>query len=141
MISKSETKQVNSEIIAEQEGISKKYLDAILGQLRKSGILKSNRGVFGGYSLAKSTSETTVLEICEALEIATFLSPCVKDKGYCSQSVACPGNKVWTEATNAMRSVLEKNTIASLIEDEQREANRSKQDSSLNQDVVNKPVK
>ena len=118
MISKSETKQVNSEIIAEREGISKKYLDAILGQLRKAGILKSNRGVFGGYSLAKSTEETNVLEICEALEVATFLSPCVQDVNYCAQSGKCPGNKVWTEATNAMRTVLQQATIASMIEKE-----------------------
>ena len=118
MISQSEKKQVNSELIAEHEGISKKYLDAILGQLRKAGILKSNRGVFGGYSLAKSPSKTTVLEICEALEVATFLSPCVESKRFCKQSSACPGNKVWAEASEAMRTVLKKATIASMIKDQ-----------------------
>ena len=121
MICKSEKKQVNSEVIAEHEGISKKYLDAILGELRKSGILNSNRGIFGGYSLAKSPSETTVLQICEALEVSTFLSPCVKDVSYCAQTSVCPGNKVWAEATNAMRAVLEKATIASMIEDENQD--------------------
>jgi len=139
-IAKSETKQVNSEIIADQEGISKKYLDGILGQLRKVGILKSNRGVFGGYSLAKPASEITVLEICEALEIATFLSPCVKDTNYCSFSGNCPGNKVWTEASNAMRTVLQKSTIATLIEDEEDEVQQCKKSLPANQDVLNKLV-
>jgi Rrf2 family protein len=114
-IARSKESQVNSEIIAEREGISKKYLDAILGQLRRAGILKSNRGVFGGYALAKSAEEITVLEICEALEVATFLSPCVGDSEYCTHSCICNGNKVWTEATNAMRAVLAKSTIASMI--------------------------
>jgi Rrf2 family protein len=122
-IAQSKENQVNSEIIAKSEGISKKYLDSILGQLRKAGILKSNRGVLGGYALAKPANEITVLEICETLEIATFLSPCVEDMEYCAQSYICTGNKVWTEASNAMRTVLAKSTIASMINNAGNETN------------------
>ena len=49
-------------------GMSHAYLEQILAVLRRAGLLSSIRGASGGYRLARSASEITVLEIIEALE-------------------------------------------------------------------------
>ncbi len=118
IIAKSTRGIETSEVIAREEGISKKYLDSILGALRKSGLLRSERGILGGYSLADTPEKTTVLQICEVLEKASVLSPCVDDDGYCPKSCICPGNSVWKQATEAMKKVLREATIATLLEEE-----------------------
>ncbi len=118
IIAKSARGIETSEVIASEEGISKKYLDSILGSLRKANVLKSERGILGGYSLADTPENTTVLQICEVLEKASVLSPCVEDSTYCPKSCICPGNSVWSQATEAMKKVLRTATIAKLLEEE-----------------------
>ncbi len=53
--------------IAHEEGISKKFLDTILGELRNAGLVKSRRGRGGGYLLAKSAHLITVGDIVRVL--------------------------------------------------------------------------
>jgi Rrf2 family transcriptional regulator, cysteine metabolism repressor len=54
--------------IARDEGISEKYLGQIVIPLRTSGLITSQRGAHGGYSLGRPAAEITVLEIVEAVE-------------------------------------------------------------------------
>jgi Rrf2 family cysteine metabolism transcriptional repressor len=54
--------------IAAMTRISHSYLEQLLSQLRKSGLVTSTRGAFGGYRLARPAHEIEVIEILEALE-------------------------------------------------------------------------
>jgi Rrf2 family cysteine metabolism transcriptional repressor len=54
--------------IAAMTQISHSYLEQLLSQLRKSGLVTSTRGAFGGYRLARPAHEIEVIEILEALE-------------------------------------------------------------------------
>lgn len=54
--------------IADAQNIPQHYLEQLLVTLRKSGFVKSFRGTNGGYALAKSPSEITILDILTALE-------------------------------------------------------------------------
>lgn len=54
--------------ISERQDISKKYLEQIIPFLNRSNLLLANKGHMGGYKLAKSPSEITVLEILESAE-------------------------------------------------------------------------
>jgi Rrf2 family cysteine metabolism transcriptional repressor len=54
--------------IADAQDIPQHYLEQLLVTLRKSGFVKSYRGTNGGYALARSPSEVTVLELLTALE-------------------------------------------------------------------------
>lgn len=58
--------------IAAMTSLSHPYLEQILSQLRKAGLLLSVRGASGGYKLARGAHEITVLEIVEALEGSLF---------------------------------------------------------------------
>ncbi len=59
--------------IAEEENISKKYLEQILPLLSKASLVKSNRGAGGGYMLAKDTSSYTLFEILSVTETTLFV--------------------------------------------------------------------
>ena len=74
--------------------------------LRRGGILKSQRGVKGGYSFLKDPTQITVLEVVELLD-----GPLGRD-----------AEGVFSEAAAAARAVLEQTTIADVVEKERREA-------------------
>lgn len=60
--------------IAERRHISKKYLEQIIPLLSRAGLLKTNRGVNGGYMLSQPASSYTALEILSLTETTLFSS-------------------------------------------------------------------
>ena len=92
--------------LARRRDIPVQFLEQLFAVLRRAGLLKSQRGVKGGYSFAKDPSDITVLDIVELLD-----GPLGRD-----------AEGVLGEAATAARTVLEGATIADLIERETREA-------------------
>ncbi len=68
--------------LAEDEKMPKKFLEAILLELKNRGILQSKKGKGGGYTLAKSPKEITVGEIVRALEGPLAPVSCVSQTAY-----------------------------------------------------------
>jgi Rrf2 family cysteine metabolism transcriptional repressor len=95
--------------IARARDIPVQFLEGLFATLRRAGILQSQRGVKGGYSFARAPSEITVLEVVELLE------------GELGTDAAANG-PVWTEAVEAVRSVLSATTIAEVSEREAQAA-------------------
>lgn len=95
--------------IARAREIPVQFLEGLFATLRRAGILQSQRGVKGGYSFARQPAEITVLEVVELLE---------GELGADARS----NGAVWTEAVEAVRSVLSGTTIADVSE---REAQQS----------------
>lgn len=62
---------------AEREDLSVKYLEQLGGSLVKAGVLKSVRGVSGGYMLARPANEITALDVLLATEGNVALAPCL----------------------------------------------------------------
>jgi Rrf2 family transcriptional regulator, cysteine metabolism repressor len=91
--------------VARAREIPVQFLEGLFATLRRAGILKSQRGVKGGYLFARSPSEVTVLEVVELLE--GELS--ARDGG---------GEEIWQKAVAALREVLANTTIAELAERE-----------------------
>ena len=54
--------------IAQRQGISKKYLEQILPLLRQAKLIRAQKGIRGGYSLARSSDEITIADILNALD-------------------------------------------------------------------------
>ncbi len=103
-----------SEVIAETEDVSKKYLDGILGRLRAAGFLKSVRGTNGGYLLASPPREILVGGVVEVLEDGLAVVPCVKDASACERAASCPTRPVWCAVSRDLRKALNKTTLADL---------------------------
>ena len=91
--------------IARAREIPVQFLVGLFATLRRAGILQSQRGVKGGYSFARPPSEITVLEVVELLE---------GELG----SDASTNGAVWTDAVEAVKSVLGGSTIADVAERE-----------------------
>ncbi len=105
--------------IAEANNIPKKFLDQILADLRRVGLVHSKKGKAGGYALAKPSSEIRVGEIIRAIDgpIAPFL--CASKTAYrpcgdCDEDV-CAVRRVMLEARNALASVLDTKTLADML--------------------------
>jgi Rrf2 family cysteine metabolism transcriptional repressor len=95
--------------IARARDIPVQFLEGLFANLRRAGVLQSQRGVKGGYSFARPPSEITVLEIVELLEGEL--------------GADAPGaGPVWDEALAAVKGVLGGTTIADVAEREAQAA-------------------
>lgn len=92
--------------LARRREIPVQFLEQLFAVLRRAGVLKSQRGVKGGYSFAREPGEITVLEIVELLD----------------GSFGADSEGVFAEAAAAARAVLAETTVADVIEREARDA-------------------
>lgn len=76
---------VEAQTIARQEAIPMRYLLKIMPSLIKAGLVRSQRGVGGGYALARSPHDITLLEILDAIEGPIRLNRCLVDPDWCSK--------------------------------------------------------
>src|SRR3712207_143775 len=92
--------------LARRRDIPVQFLEQLFAVLRRAGVLRSQRGVKGGYLFAREPSSITILEIVELLD-----GPLGRD-----------ASGVFADAATAARKVLEETTIADVVEREQRDA-------------------
>jgi Rrf2 family protein len=104
--------------IAKRQGISRKYLHALLTELKSAGLVMSVRGAHGGYVLAKKPTEITVTDVFEALEGKLAIIDCVVDEEACSRLDGCQTRKLWKDVNSAMANVLNNATLADLASGE-----------------------
>ncbi len=102
--------------IADEEDLSKKYLESILAQLRTAGFVRSVRGAHGGYVLAQEPDGVTVGAVVRALEGSLALVECSDDPSYCDRADDCVTRDVWIAAERALNDALDGITIAVLVE-------------------------
>lgn len=101
--------------IAGRQGISRKYLHAILSLLKSAGLVRSVRGAQGGYALARDPSEIHVLDVLEALEGSLSVADCVEDRSVCERAADCVTREVWRDLSRAIEDVLSRTTLADLL--------------------------
>ncbi|EGQ27627.1 Rrf2 family transcriptional regulator [Mammaliicoccus sciuri] len=95
--------------IAEEQNLSEAYLEQLIPPLRNSGLVKSVRGAYGGYKLAKDPSQITAGEIIRLLEGPIQLVEGLEDD-------EIPQRELWKRIGDAIRGVLDHTTIKDLIE-------------------------
>lgn len=101
--------------IADEEELSKKYLESILAQLRTAGFVRSVRGAHGGYILARPAEDITVGDVVRALEGSLALVECSDDPQYCDRHESCVTRDVWVAAERALNETLDGITISALV--------------------------
>ena len=100
-----QTDPVRLSDIAKRQGISLKYLEKLIQKLKIAGIVKSMRGPYGGYMLAKPTKDITVGDIVRVLEETSAITDCTEGDevcGTCSQAGKCITRWIWMETGKAM---------------------------------------
>ncbi len=101
--------------IAAAQGISEKYLEALLAMLRNAGLVQSQRGPQGGYRLARPPDKITLREVWDVLEGPEAFVPCTQDPTLCERWTTCVTQEIWAEMYAAALQVLEKTTLADLV--------------------------
>lgn len=103
--------------IAERTGLPQPYLEQILLALKGAGLVRSKRGVGGGYVLAHDPSEITLAQIVSAVDgpiaIGDFGQP--HEDGACDHEGQCVLLAVWAEVGGHMRDHLESFTLAEMV--------------------------
>lgn len=101
--------------IAERQGVSIKYLEKLVRELKQAGFVKSRRGPRGGHELARPLTEITVGDIVRVLEGDLTLVECCDDGKDCPRMEGCPTRAVWIEAARAMHASLDAVNLADLL--------------------------
>jgi Rrf2 family protein len=107
---------VKGEALAERQGIPAKFLENILADLRRAGLVASQRGAEGGYRLAMPPERISIADVIRAVE-----GPLADVHGTPPEAVEYRGpaahlQKVWVATRAALRSVLEEVTLADVVE-------------------------
>ena len=105
---------LKGEVLAESQGIPLEFLENILTELRRSGIVRTQRGADGGYQLARPAAEITVADVLRAVE-----GPLAAVQGTRPDQLSYEGAaehlaEVWIALRASLRSVLEAVTLADL---------------------------
>jgi Rrf2 family protein len=109
---------VKGDVIAAAQHIPLKFLENILGEMKKSGILASQRGAVGGYWLARPADQITVADVIRAVE-----GPLADVRGQRPEVLEFEGaatalRDVWLAVRVSLRSVLEQVTVADIARGE-----------------------
>mgnify|MGYP002620129556 FL=1 len=107
---------VTSERIATAQDIPPKFLESILLQLRRGGIVNSQRGPEGGYWLARPAEEITLAEVIRVIDgpLANIRGQRPEDLGYPGAAAAL--QEVWIALRASERHILEQVTIANVAQ-------------------------
>ena len=105
--------------IARRQSIPERFLEQILGDLRRAGVLESHRGAHGGYCFAIPSEDVTVLDVVEILDGEIRPARCSAGGDcYMDDAPPCSTSKVWDEARVALEDTFGRYTIAQLAETE-----------------------
>jgi Rrf2 family protein len=102
--------------LAKNQRLSVKYLEHIMAALKGSGLIKPERGVHGGYSLAREPMTIKLVELYRTFEGPFSLLDCIGDPNLCEMNEECPTRDTWIEMNEALEKILERTTIQDLLE-------------------------
>ena len=106
--------------IATQENISKKFLDAIMRDLKNAGFVRSWKGPGGGFALSRPASEIVIGQAVRALDGPLAPIACASRTAFqpcddCGDLQTCSVRIVMTEVRDAMAEVLDRTTLADML--------------------------
>lgn len=103
--------QKSIKTLADEESVSSKYLERLMGELRKNGLVLSEKGKSGGYVLSRKPKEIPVGAIVEILDGP--IAPMKCSGAACAKN--CISSSIWIEVENQIKKTLYKTTLKKLI--------------------------
>lgn len=107
---------ISAEQIGGLQDIPHTFLQAILGDLRKAGILVAQRGYAGGWRLAGPATQTSVADVIRAIDGPLLSVHGLRPEGVTYNDRASVLQHVWVAARSSLRQVLERVTVADLVD-------------------------
>ncbi|HVY19213.1 MAG TPA: Rrf2 family transcriptional regulator [Bauldia sp.] len=108
------------EEIADGAGVPRKFLEHILLDLKKKGIVVSSRGRSGGYMLVKRPAEMTISDVLRAIDGPIAPLPCISRTAYrrcedCKDEKTCSVHRLFAETYAATLALWEATTLADAL--------------------------
>ena len=104
--------------IGREQQVSPKYLEQIVSALKSAGLVRSARGMQGGYALSRPPKTMRLSEAVQALEGPPVIVECVNDLKACSRYETCSTRDVWVKIRGAVNEILENTTLDDLVENQ-----------------------
>lgn len=113
-------------VIAIEENIPRKFLEAIMSELRQGGLVESIRGKLGGYRLSRPAELITFGEIMRLTDGPLALLPCVSQRFYkrcedCADETTCALRRVMATVRREVSDVLDRTTLADALANQSTE--------------------
>jgi Rrf2 family protein len=119
LASHTEDGYVSLKTIADRQGISMKYLEAIVGSLKRAELLDSTRGKEGGYRLCRPAKDYAVGEILRCMEGNLAPVSCIKDGSInCAKAACCLTAPMWVELDEITNHYLDTVNLQDLLSGE-----------------------
>ncbi len=100
--------------VADAYGIPPEALAKILQRLAKTGLLHSQHGTKGGYTLAKSAANISAFEVIRAIDGPLFITSCITVRGECDQSGRCTIREPLKRVNDSIEAVLRRISISDM---------------------------
>src|ERR1700720_4310323 len=111
------TSPVRVEEIADTQDIPENYLRRLLIELKRGGLVASQKGPSGGYMLARPPARITMADVVEIIEGDYTPVECVEESSSsCPRENPCPMRDVWRDVRDSVSSILRSVTLQSLSE-------------------------
>jgi len=101
----------NGNEIAEHEHIPKYFLEKVIRDLMRSGLVRSRRGPGGGYQLSRPAETISFKDVIEAVEGPINLNVCLEDTSTCSLQPRCRMFRVWEHGQRALLEVFSQTNL------------------------------
>ena len=101
--------------IAQSQQISEKYISRLIVSLRRARLVRSVRGMKGGFYLARSPKEITLLEILETMEGTISIVDCVMAPEKCARNADCTARGVWLRLNEGIREMMRNITFEEIL--------------------------
>lgn len=103
--------------VADSYGLPQEALAKILQKLAKAGLLVSQFGTNGGYTLARAPQTISAFEVIQAIEGPVLGTSCISVRGECEQSARCTVREPLRKVTRGIEDVLSRITIYDMATD------------------------
>src|SRR5438309_10287695 len=103
--------------VADAYGIPPEALAKILQRLAKAGLLQSQHGTNGGYTLARASHTISAFEVIQAIDGPLFITSCVTVRGECDQTDRCTIREPLRKVNSSIEDVLKRITISEMKEE------------------------
>src|ERR1700751_1411163 len=103
--------------VADAYGIPPEALAKILQRLAKAGLLRSQHGINGGYTLARDPNTISAFEVIQAIDGPLFITSCITVRGECDQTDRCTIREPLRRVNESIEQVLRRISISEMKEE------------------------
>ena len=102
--------------IAKSQQISEKYISRLVIDLRRARMIRSVRGVKGGFLISKDPREITLLDVLETMEGPVSVVDCVYAPEKCQRHQGCNARSIWMGLNDGIRKLMRDITLERILE-------------------------